>query len=167
MNLSFSSHCIVEDSEMYFQATIPEPDFEDYSSCIQELEFRSYDDFVLERDGFFIGLSWAGDNIVQVMTPFRLFKRWLDLTGVRRSLESLDDFAMRRWLRSEYPNWSAQFIDSAEIYRAPARSDRLYIPTRDASAETWRKRGRFARSAETLQANVAGAIARECLDPAA
>src|SRR5580692_4144679 len=104
MNLPYGRHCMVESSDMHFFATISESEFYDFRLCIAELHaWPSYDDFVMERDGYFMGLSWAGENVVQVEVPLRLFRRWVDLTGSPCRLGSLDDFAMRRWLRGRYP----------------------------------------------------------------
>jgi len=55
----------------------------------------TFDDFVCERDGFFIGLSSAGEPAHLVAVSLGAFEQWATHSGVALSVESLDDFASR------------------------------------------------------------------------
>ena len=158
---------MVESSEMRFLATILEPEFYMFKLCVGELQaWPSFEDFAMERDGYFIGLSWAGENIVQVEVPLRLFTRWVDLTGSACSLESLDDFAMRRWLRARYPEWNLHLVRSKAPSRVADRSGLLYIPFCLTAVEAWQKQLLPVQSDEASNNVLARVIAKECLDPA-
>jgi hypothetical protein len=166
VNLNCGRHCMVESSDMHFLATILEPEFNDYRLCMAELKGRpSYDDFVMERDGYFMGLSWAGENVVQVEVPHRFFMRWVDLTGSPCSLESLDDFAMRRWLRARYPEWNVR-LRSKVTPRVADQSGLLYIPVCLTAVEAWQRHLFPIQSDGAFNSVLAGFIAEECLDPA-
>ena len=55
---------MVEVSEMHFLATILESEFQQFSLYVTELQaWPSHGDFVMERDGYFMGLSWAGESV--------------------------------------------------------------------------------------------------------
>jgi hypothetical protein len=152
---------------MHFFATISEPEFNAFRMSVVEIQaWPSYDDFVMERDGSFMGLSWAGENVVQVEVPLHLFMRWVDLTGSPCNLESLDDFAMRRWLRAKYPEWSVHLVPSKATSRVAGRSGLLDIPICRTAVEAWQKRLLPAQSDGASISVLAGVIAEECLDPA-
>lgn len=164
VNLNCGRHCVVESSDMHFLATISEPEFHEFALRLPELQaWPSYDDFVMERDGYFMGLSWAGENVVQVEVPLRLFVRWVDLTGSPCSLQSLDDFAMRRWLRDRHPEWHVQLVRSKAISPVVDRGGPLYIPICPTGVDAWQKRLPPEQASNNV---LSGVIAKECLDPA-
>jgi len=166
MNLNYGRHCVVESSDMHFLATILESEFHSFSLCVADLQtWPSYDDFVMERDGYFIGLSWAGENVVQVDGPLRLFMRWVDLSGSLCSLESLDDFAMRRWLRGRYPEWDVHLVRSKVTSHVADRSGLLYIPICPTGVGAWQRPIPHEQSDGASNSVLAGVIAKECLDP--
>jgi hypothetical protein len=151
---------------MLFLATILEPEFNEFRLYVAELQaWPSYDDFVMERDGYFIGLSWAGENVVQVEVPLRLFMRWVDLTGSPRSLESVDDFAMRRWLRARYPEWNLHLVRSKATSGVADRSGHLCIPICRTAVEARQEGILPVRSEEASNSVLVDVIAKECLDP--
>ena len=157
--------CIIGSSETHFLATISEADFPGFRSHIESFRaWPTYNDFMMERDGCFLGLSWAGVDVVQVETPLGAFERWIELTGSQFSLESLDDFAMRRWLRAQHPEWvvSALRLNSSTI--SADRVDRLYIPIYPTSLEGGRRLPQ--NSDEVSDAELARGIAADCLDNA-
>jgi hypothetical protein len=160
---------MVESSDMRVLAMISEAEFEEFVLYLPDLRaWPSYDDFVMERDGYFIGSSWAGENVVQVEVPLRLFRCWVDLTGSSCSMESLDDFAKRRWLRARYPEWNMQLVRPEATSRVADRSGPLYIPVCLTAVEAWQRRILRvpAGSASTGGRDLARVIAEECLDPA-
>jgi len=155
---------MVESPEVHVIATVSEREFHVFSLYVSELQgWPSYDDFTMERDGYLLGLSWAGENVVQVEVPLSSFTRWVELTGSPRNLESLDDFAMRRWLRSQYPERSARLVRSTAT--APAGTNEfLDIPfslTATAAQEIGDSPGPSEKNPDD---DLAGVIARECLD---
>jgi hypothetical protein len=154
-------------SDMRFMATILESEFYDFSWYLAELQaWSNYDDFVMDRDGAFLGLSWAGESMVQVEVPLRSFRRWVDLTGSHCSLESLDDFAMRRWLRAKYPERSMRLVRSTAAPPLGDIGDFLDIPVCLTAVEVREKRLLLDQSDEASDSILAGVIARECLDNA-
>ncbi len=155
---------MVEFSELHVIATISEAEFPEFSWCVGELQsWPSYDDFAMERDGYLLGLSWAGQDVVQVEVPLRSFMRWVELTGSQCSLESLDDFATRRWLRSRYPERSVRLVRSTSTPPEGERGDFLDIPV---CVEVPEKRAARKQSDEISDTVLADEIARECLDTA-
>jgi hypothetical protein len=154
-----------EPSDMRFMATILESEFHDFSWYLAELQaWSNYDEFIIERDGSFLGLSWAGENIVQVEVPLRSFMRWVDLTGTPCSLKSLDDFAMRRWLRAKHPERSVRLVRSTAASPSGDIGDFLDIPVCFAAVEVRKRRLLPEQSDEASDSILAGVIARECLD---
>jgi hypothetical protein len=154
-----------EPSDMRFMATILESEFHDFSWYLAELQaWSNYDEFVMERDGSFLGLSWAGETIVQIEVPLRSFMRWVDLTGSPCSLKSLDDFAMRRWLRAKYPKRIARLVRSTAASASGDIDDFLDIPVCLTAVEVREKRLLSEQSEEASDSFLAGVIARECLD---
>jgi hypothetical protein len=154
-----------EPSDMRFMAMILESEFHDFSWYLAELQaWSNYDEFVMERDGSFLGLSWAGETIVQVEVPLRSFMRWVDLTGSACSLKSLDDFAMRRWLRANYPQRSVRVVRSTAASPLGDIGDFLDIPVCLTAVEIRERRLLPDQSDEASDNILAGVIARECLD---
>jgi hypothetical protein len=167
VGLIYGRECQVDTAETVVLASIFENEFHEFGACVEELRaWPSYDDFVMERDGYFIGLSWAGENVVQVEVPLRLFTRWVELTGSPRDLQSLDDFAMRRWLRAKYPNWEAHLVRPKAETPVDAPSGLLDIPFAITEAEASRNRLPSVEADGFSEHALAGAIAKECLDPA-
>jgi hypothetical protein len=153
-----------EASDMRFMATISESEFHDFSWYLAELQaWSSYDDFVLERDGSFLGLSWAGEDVIQAEVSLRAFMRWVDLTGSPCTLKSLDDFAMRRWLRAKYPERSVRLVRSSPSGEI---GNFLDIPVSLTAVEARETRRLPEQSRETSDSILASVIARECLDNA-
>ncbi len=155
---------VVNVGDMYFQALMSEADFESFGVLIPELSGRDYDDFVMERDGYFIGLSAAGETIVQCDVPFRLFQRWLDLTGLPCRLETLDDFAMRRWLRREHPEWGLRLIPTADASCEAHFGACLYVPIASINSEAYSDDQTLVKANLASGAGAARVLARECLD---
>ena len=155
---------VVDVGDMYFQASVSESDFGGFSAIIPELIGREYDDFVMERDGYFIGLSAAGETIVQFDVPFRLFRRWLELTGMPCRLDTLDDLAMRRWLRREHPEWSVRLVPSADTSCQPHSGACLYVPIAVTKSEAYSDHETLVKANLVSGAGVARAVTRECLD---
>jgi hypothetical protein len=154
-----------ESSDMRFMATILESEFHDFSWYLAELQaWANYDEFIMERDGSFLGLSWAGETIVQVEVPLRSFMRWVELTGSPCSLKSLDDFAMRRWLRAKYPERSVRLVRSTAASPLGDIGDYLDIPVCLTAVEARERRLPPEQSDEASDNTLAGVIARECLD---
>jgi hypothetical protein len=160
---------MVELPDMHFFAMISELEFTGFKFCIADLRaYPSYLDFILRRDGYFIGLSWAGEVAVQVEVPLRLFTCWVDLTGSPCTLASLDDFAMRRWVRARHPEWNMQLVSSEASSRGDDRGGLLCIPVRREAVEAWK--ARLVRMQSDIPCapggDLARVIAEECLDPA-
>jgi len=165
--LTYGRHCMDEPSDMQVLATILESEFPDFSWYLAELQaWSSYDDFVMERDGYFLGLSWAGENIVQVEVPLLWFMRWVDLTGSPCTLKSLDDFATRRWLRAKYPERSLRLVWPPATSPIGESGDFLDIPVCLTPVEARKKHSLPVQSDEASDNVLAGVIARECLDNA-
>ncbi len=166
VNLIYGQECVAETTEMVFLATIFEREFHEFRAFVEDLRaWPGYDDFVMERDGYFIGLSWAGEHVVQVEVPLRSFARWVDLTGSPRDLRGLDDFAMRRWLRANHPDWDTHIVSSKAAAAAASRG-LLDIPFFLSEGEARRKRLPIIQTGGASNDVLAGVIARECLDPA-
>ena len=53
----------------------------------------NFDDFACERDGLFIGLSCAGEDVSWSRVSARDYRQWRKHTGAKGSLASLDCFA--------------------------------------------------------------------------
>lgn len=152
---------VLEVGDMYFQAAIAEADFVGFRAIVPELIGRDYDDFVMERDGYFIGLSAAGETIVQCDVPYPLFRRWLELTGMPCQLETLDDLAMRRWLRRQHPEWEVRLVPTDDSSCKAHSGSCLYVPIAATKSEA------YSDDDTLVKANLAsgaGALARECLD---
>jgi hypothetical protein len=165
--LTYRRHCMDEPSDTQVIATILESEFPDFSWYLAELQaWSSYDDFMMERDGYFLGLSWAGENIVQVEISLHSFMRWVDLTGSPCSLQSLDDFAMRRWLRSKYPERRVRLVRPSALSPIGDSGAFLYIPVCLTPVEARKKHLMLVQSDEVSDNILAGVIARECLDNA-
>jgi len=164
LNTACGRSCIVDSKHVRFLAMIAESEFASFKLRVSELRaWPSYDDFVMERDGYFLGLSWAGENVVQVDVPFRLFGRWIELTGAPSCLKSLDDFAMRRSLRSKHRDWRIHIVSPLETSYVAAESGLLYVPVH---GDAGKKHAAAGVSAERSDDGLAAAIAAECLDPA-
>jgi hypothetical protein len=154
-------------SDAHVIATILESEFADFSWYLAELQaWSSYDDFVMERDGYFLGLSWAGENIAQVDVPLASFMRWVDLTGSPCNLKSLDDFATRRWLRAKHPERSVRLVWPTATLPTGESSDFLDIPVCLTPLEARKKHSLPVQSHEASDNVLASVIARECLDDA-
>jgi hypothetical protein len=163
--ITHGRHRMVEAQEVHVIATVSEREFHVFSLYVAELQrWPSFHDFAMERDGYLLGLSWAGENVFQVEVPLNAFTRWVELTGISRSLESLDDFAMRRWLRSQHPERSVRVVRSIAASPAGSRSEFLDIPVGPAANAAQEMRLSPEPSEETSDAVLAGVIARECLD---
>jgi hypothetical protein len=163
--ITHGRHCMVESREVHVIATVSEREFHVFSLYVAELQgWPSYHDFTMERDGYLLGLSWAGENVVQVEVPLGSFARWVELTGSPRNLESLDDFAMRRWLRSQYPERSVRLVRATATSPAGSRNEFLDIPFCLAAAAAQETGVLPGQPEENSDADLAGVIARECLD---
>jgi hypothetical protein len=157
--------CVVDSSQMQFLAAIAEPDFSGFKSAVAELQsWPSHEDFVLERDGFFLGLSWGGVNAVQVEVPLRAFTRWVELTGAPASILTLDDLAMRRWLRARYPHWVVTLVRLKEAACANDQKGQLEIPVYPSAAGEGQSAP--SRSDPGSDSALVSAILAGCLDAA-
>jgi hypothetical protein len=58
--------------------------------------WRSYREFVHERDALYVGFGAAGVTARLQRVPFDAFERWARLTGAQVNVDGLDEFA-RHW----------------------------------------------------------------------
>jgi hypothetical protein len=87
-------------------ALLGRTDFERARKTIGDLIFwRDYEDFLCERDGEFLALSSAGAAVSQQRVPLAAFNRWGRLTGCKRTLAALDDFAASWRVRRTHSDW--------------------------------------------------------------
>jgi len=75
-------------------ATIEEREFVHARNIVEGFDrWDSFDDFVSERDGQFIGLACAGQIVSQVEVSIRAFETWSSHSRVALSVATLDAFA--------------------------------------------------------------------------
>jgi hypothetical protein len=87
-------------------ALLGRADFERARKTIGDLlRWRDYEDFLCERDGEFLALSSAGAAVSQQRIPLAAFNRWARLTGCKRTLAALDDFAAYWRVRRTHLDW--------------------------------------------------------------
>jgi hypothetical protein len=87
-------------------ALLGRTDFERARKTIADLfRWRDYEDFICERDGEFLALSTAGAAVSQQCVSLAAFNRWARLTGCKRTLAALDDFAACWRMRRIHSNW--------------------------------------------------------------
>ncbi len=71
--------------------------------CPEFARWRSFREFVLERDAVYLGFGFAGVSAQRQRVPLDAFQRWSRLTGAPVDLDSLDAFAAHwRW-RARHP----------------------------------------------------------------
>ncbi len=118
----------------------------------------TYEDFVMERDGCFLGMSWAGMSVVQMDASAASFLRWLERTAAPPELRTLDDFAMRLWLRISFPAWGVRPVGTSLAGEA---NGHLEIPL---PPKTLGVGGELLDPPTESVGALAEAIARDCLD---
>jgi hypothetical protein len=82
--------------------------------------WESYDDFVAERDGLFIGLGAGGVHARFRRVDFGEFEKWMRLTGAPATLDALDEFAAHCAFRADFPD--APVIGRIGVPGDPGRS---------------------------------------------
>jgi hypothetical protein len=103
--------------------------------------WASFDDFVCERDGSYIGLSTAGEEAHLVPVSFGAFEQWATHSGVALSVQSLDDFAAVILAFRENPGLAVEGWPGVDgnrrVPERNRRNDRLYVPIASVLYRNW------------------------------
>jgi hypothetical protein len=94
--------------------------------------WRSFQDFVCERDGILIGLSTAGQQVHSAPVSIYAFEQWTLHSAMPASLQSLDDFAARIRAFRLNPNLPVKSLTTVEwrreVRETGANGGRFTIP---------------------------------------
>jgi hypothetical protein len=120
-------------------------DCHDFALALSAIEgfdrWLSFDDYVCERDGLFIGMCCAGREAQLVSISMRSFERWMLHSGVSATIQALDEFAARIHAFRLYPGLSVEGMPLGDWNRSSQhiwpQGDRFAIPISQALYEDW------------------------------
>jgi len=123
-------------------AVLDQDDFARARSIIDGFErWPSFDDYVCERDGLYIGMSCAGHDAQLLSISIRSFERWILHSGVSPSIQALDQFAARILAFRLQPSLPVEAIPTAEWKSSGEdigpRDGRFTIPIALALYQEW------------------------------
>src|SRR5277367_328181 len=123
-------------------AVLNEDDFARARSIIDGFErWPSFDDYVCERDGLYIGMSCAGHDAQLASISIRSFERWILHSGVAASIQELDEFAARVHAFRLHPNLPIEGIPAVDWKSSGReirpREGRFTIPIAETLYEEW------------------------------
>jgi len=109
-------------------ATIDEREFAHARKIVAGFRrWESFDDFVSERDGQFIGSACAGQIVHQVDVSIQAFEAWALHAGVSTSIKALDAFAAQiRAFRLNHDGRDARAPSRGGETRARTAAPELY-----------------------------------------
>jgi hypothetical protein len=123
-------------------ALLDRHDFARAQSIIEGFDrWLSFDDYVCERDGLYIGMSCAGHDAQLASISIRSFERWILHSGVAASIQELDEFAARVHAFRLHPNLPIEGIPAVDWKSSGReirpREGRFTIPIAETLYEEW------------------------------
>jgi hypothetical protein len=120
-------------------------DCHDFARAVSVIEgfdrWLSFDDYVCERDGLFIGMCCAGREALCASISIRSFERWMLHSEASASIQALDEFAARIHAFRLYPDLPVEGIAVGDWNRSGQiigpRGGRFAIPVSQTAYEQW------------------------------